>query len=64
LPLQNQKRLKDILNRSTISDVEIEVHPENSEEIKFLLSDQFNQLTASIHAGKFQQIKKGENASL
>ena len=64
LPLGNQNRLQGILNRSAFSDVEIEVHPENSEEIKFLLSDQFNQLTASIHAGKFQQIKKGENASL
>jgi predicted glycoside hydrolase/deacetylase ChbG (UPF0249 family) len=64
LPLQNQKRLKDILNRSTISDIEIEVHPENSEEIKFLLSDQFNQLINSIHTGTFQQIKKGENTPL
>lgn len=64
LPLQNQNRLQDILNRSTFSDVEIEVHPENSEEIEFLLSDQCNQLIASIHMGNFQQIKKGENASL
>ena len=62
LPLVNQRRLKDILNRSTISDVEIEVHPENLEEIEFLLSNQFYQLTASVHKGNFQQIKKGENA--
>jgi len=64
LPLQNQKRLKDILNRSTFSDVEIEVHPENLDEIEFLLSDQFNQLTVSVHKSNFQQIKKGENAPL
>lgn len=64
LPLQNQKRLKEIFYRSAISDVEIEVHPENLEEIEFLLSDQFCQLTASIHTGNFQQIKKGENAPL
>ena len=64
LPLQNQKRLQDILNLSTFSDVEIEVHPENLEEIEFLLSDHFNQLITSIYSGNFQQIKKGENASL
>jgi len=56
LPVEDQERLRNILNRSTRSNVEIEVHPENAEEIEFLLSDRYRQLLDSVHMGTFQKI--------
>ena len=56
LPIDNHARLRNILMRSTRSNVEIEVHPENAEEIEFLLSEQFRQLLDSFHADTFQKL--------
>ena len=57
LPLQDYERLRNIFKRAISSNVEIEVHPENDDEIKFLLSDQLQHLIDSVHVGNFQQIK-------
>ncbi len=56
LPIQNYERLRSIFNRAVQETVEIEVHPENMEEIKFLLSDQYKHLMNSTHCGSFQSI--------
>ncbi len=56
LPIEDHERLQNIMNRSARSNVEIEVHPENPEEVKFLLSDRFRQLIASVHMGTFQDL--------
>lgn len=56
LPLQNHERHRHIFNRALMHKVEIEVHPENSDEIKFLLNDQYRCLMESVHIGNFQQI--------
>jgi predicted glycoside hydrolase/deacetylase ChbG (UPF0249 family) len=56
LPVVDQDRLWNIMNRSIRSNVEIEVHPENAEELEFLLSDQFRLLLNTFHVGTFQKI--------
>jgi chitin disaccharide deacetylase len=56
LPLEDLQRLRIILARSTDSNVEIEVHPENVLERDFLLSDQFRELLSSVHAGTFHDL--------
>ena len=56
VPVQDYGRLLKIFDRATKETVEIEVHPENSEEIGFLLSDQFQHLLDSVHVGGFRQI--------
>lgn len=52
-PVQNQERLRNIINRAAEETVEIEVHPEKVEEIEFLLSDQYENLVKSVHRGGF-----------
>ena len=59
LPLKDSLRLTNIFNRSLSSHVELEVHPENADEIEFLFSDQFRQLLDSVHIGNFQKIPHG-----
>ena len=56
LPVQNYERLQNIFSRGARYTVEIEVHPENIEEIEFLLSDQYRHLTDSVHTDNFQKI--------
>jgi len=53
LPLQDHERLQKIFNRAAYDNVEIEVHPENAEEIEFLLSDQYQHLIDSVPIGCF-----------
>ena len=55
-PVQNHDRLLNIINRAFRETVEIEVHPENDEDIEFLLSDQFQHLMGSVRIGNFQQL--------
>lgn len=55
-PVQNQQRLRNIIDLATKETVEIEVHPENVEEIEFLLSDQCQHLLDSVRSGNFQQL--------
>lgn len=55
-PIQNYERLKNIFNRSVKESVEIEVHPENSEEINYLLSDRYYDLMDSVLCGGFRQL--------
>jgi predicted glycoside hydrolase/deacetylase ChbG (UPF0249 family) len=55
-PIQDLDRLQKIFNHALKENVEIESHPENSEEIEFLLSDQYLRLMESVHVGNFQQI--------
>ena len=52
-PVQNHERLQQIIKRAVKETVEIEVHPENAEEIEFLLSDQYKNLIDSVHIGSF-----------
>lgn len=58
LPLQNYERLRNIFNRAVSSNVEIEVHPENADEIEYLLSDQYLSLLESAQLGNFHKIAK------
>ena len=55
-PVQNHDRLRSIFKRAARETVEIEVHPENVEEIEFLLSDQYQHLMDSVRSGNFQQL--------
>jgi predicted glycoside hydrolase/deacetylase ChbG (UPF0249 family) len=55
-PVQNHERLLNIFKRAAKGNVEIEVHPENREEIEFLLSDQYQNLLDSVHRGTFHQL--------
>jgi len=56
VPVRNHKRLRQIINRAAKETVEIEVHPENAEEIEFLLSDQYKSLIDSVHTGCFRHL--------
>ena len=56
VPIQNHERLRNIVKRAVKERVEIEVHPENPEEIEFLLSDQYNSLIDSAHIGYFTHL--------
>ena len=55
-PVQNHERLRNIVNRAANETIEIEVHPENAEEIEFLLSDQYQNLVDSVHRGGFRHL--------
>lgn len=52
-PVQNYERIRNIVNRAIKENIEIEVHPENVEEIEFLLSDQYQNLMKSVYVGCF-----------
>ena len=56
LPVRDYERLQKIFKRASMDTVEIEVHPENKEEIEFLLSDPYRLLIDSVHMGSFHQI--------
>lgn len=56
-PVTNQERLQNIFKHAARYTIEIEVHPENEEEIQFLLSDQYRHLIDSVCSGKFQQLQ-------
>jgi len=56
VPVQNHERLRNIINRAVKETVEIEVHPENAEEIEFLLSDQYKSLIDFTHTGCFSNL--------
>ena len=56
-PVQNHKRLMQIIKRAKNETVEIEVHPENAEEIEFLLGDQYKSLIGSIDMGCFSHLE-------
>lgn len=56
VPVQNYERLQNIFNRAAGNTIEIEVHPENIEEIEFLLSDQYQHLIDAVHVGGFRQL--------
>jgi len=56
LPLQNHERLRNIFNRAIHSNIEIEVHPENADEIEFLLSDPYMNLMKSAQIGNFHNL--------
>lgn len=55
-PVQNHKRLQNIINRAARENIEIEVHPENVEEFEFLLGDKYENLVDSVHRGGFRDL--------
>jgi predicted glycoside hydrolase/deacetylase ChbG (UPF0249 family) len=55
-PFQNQERLNNIIKHAVKEGVEIEVHPENDEEIGYLLSNQFQALIKSVQSGPFSSL--------
>jgi len=55
-PLGNIVRLQAIFDRADNHSIEIEVHPENADEIDFLLSDQYLSLLRSVHVVRFQEL--------
>ena len=56
LPVQNYERLRNIFKRADRETVEVEVHPENAEEIEFLHSDIYKGLIDSVPVGDFRQL--------
>ena len=58
-PVHNYERLQNAVKRAMKENIEIEVHPENIEEFKFLLSDQFQNLMNSVLSGCFRDLPKG-----
>ena len=56
MPIQNQERLKNIISRAARETIEIVVHPENAEEMNFLLSDQYLNLVEPFHRGGFRHL--------
>ncbi len=57
-PVRDQDRLKKIFKYAKSETVEIEVHPENTEEKEFLLSERYGHLIDSVHVGDFKQLHK------
>lgn len=55
-PLQDYTRLRNIANRTALETIEVEVHPENDEEIEFLLSDKYQNLVNDAHLGCFRYL--------
>ena len=55
-PIKNYSRLRNIINRAAKETIEIEVHPENTEESEFLLSDQYKSLIDSVHIDCFRHL--------
>jgi chitin disaccharide deacetylase len=55
-PVQNQDRVRQIINRAGREAVELEVHPENLEEMEFLLSPEFGALLDSVQIGRFMDL--------
>jgi predicted glycoside hydrolase/deacetylase ChbG (UPF0249 family) len=55
-PVQNHERLRKIFNYALKEAIEIEVHPENIEEIEFLLSDKYKALIDSVQIGAFSHL--------
>ena len=55
-PVQNQDRVRQIIDLAVRENVELEVHPENSEETEFLLSDEFGDMLSSVPLGRFRDL--------
>ena len=56
VPFQDHTRLRQLISLAEKESIEIEVHPENAEEIEFLLSDQYKNLIDSVHTGGFRHL--------
>jgi predicted glycoside hydrolase/deacetylase ChbG (UPF0249 family) len=56
VPIESE-RLRRIFASAEEDIVEIEVHPENREEMDFLLSDRYLNLIESVHKGGFSDLK-------
>ena len=52
------ERLENIFSRAVENTVEIEVHPENNEELNLLLSTQYQYMLDLVHIGKFADLDK------
>jgi predicted glycoside hydrolase/deacetylase ChbG (UPF0249 family) len=52
-PVGDCDRLRQIVNRAHNQTIEIEVHPENANEIDFLRSDEYQSLLDGVHRGGF-----------
>jgi predicted glycoside hydrolase/deacetylase ChbG (UPF0249 family) len=57
VPVRNRERLRKILDIAHKDNVEIEVHPENAEEIEFLMSDEYGHLMGNVPMGSFRQLQ-------
>jgi len=57
-PLHNVDRLLSIVSLSRKGNVELEVHPEDPQELNFILSDQFQKIIADSHLGCFAMIRE------
>ena len=55
-PLRERERLFRILASSREEDVEIEVHPENAEELAFLTGGGLGEMLRGIPMGAFRQL--------
>jgi hypothetical protein len=55
-PVQNRDRVRQIFNRAVTEIVELEVHPENENEMEFLMSDEFGEMLDSCEMGRFRDL--------
>jgi len=53
-PLRNKDRLRKIFEQGVHNNIEIETHPENAEEEKFLQGDEYHSLMQSVMTGTFK----------
>jgi predicted glycoside hydrolase/deacetylase ChbG (UPF0249 family) len=56
VPLDDRGRLQRICRRAQVEPVELEVHPENIDEFRFLMSDDFMTLTDGTPYGGFRNL--------
>lgn len=57
-PIHDIARLQSLIDKSKIEDIEIEVHPEKQEELRFLKSDHFKLLLNGTTTGSFSALRK------
>lgn len=57
-PIERYDRLQWIMGRAEEQNVEIEVHPEDRDELSFLLSDEYSKLLDSMHCGRFEDLAR------
>jgi len=55
-PFNEPNRLRKIIRLALLSNVELMVHPANTEEFKFLMSNQYREVIDSVPRGTFHMI--------
>jgi len=56
VPFDQPNRLQDIISLAKNSNVELEVHPENLDELDFLLGEECQELFETVQRGCFRDL--------